>query len=102
MKHTPMAPGARDIQRERRIAGSIPLRNARRRCPAGAAFASKTHFPNRGGQGDNKKLPFSSALQFPLLSRPKVLGRQLAEASADGCGSIAYFYRLQYKTHWVE
>jgi hypothetical protein len=50
-----MATGARGIPRERRIAGSIPLRNAWRRCPAGAAFANKTDFPNRGGQGDNKK-----------------------------------------------
>jgi hypothetical protein len=50
-----MAPGVRGIQREHRIAGSIPLRNARLRCPAGAAFANKTDFPNRGGQGDNKE-----------------------------------------------
>jgi hypothetical protein len=32
----------------------VPLRNAWRRCPAGAAFANKTDFLNCGGQGDNK------------------------------------------------
>jgi hypothetical protein len=49
-----MATGAQGIQREHRIAGSIPLHNAWPRFPAGEAFANKTDFPNCGGQGDKK------------------------------------------------
>src|SRR5262249_36919209 len=95
-KPAPTATGAQGIQRERRIADSIPLRNAWRQCQAGEAFASKMDFLSRGGQGDNKKAsplgvawssdrPLRRVIYRSAAFRWNVLRRSSSSSIATNC-----------------